>query len=234
MSTDFTFSKHKLDECFKELGRQYRKRSGKNIPAEIVLIGGASILINYDFRVMTDDADAIIEATSIMKEAINMVQDKFGLPYQWLNTDFMKSDSYSNKLQEVSKYYRQFSNVLTVRTVDGEYLIAMKLMSGRVYKYDLSDIVGILSEHKKRGAPITKEHILKAAEHLYSKPLPKKSMDFLDSIINSDYEQVYNDLRKQETENKEILLEVQDDYPGLINKDNISDIIEKAKNKKLL
>jgi len=141
MSSRFTFTKEKLDECFKELGKAYRKRSGKQTPAEIVLIGGASVLINYGFRKMTDDADAIIEASSIMKEAINTVGDHLGLPHNWLNTDFMKTESYSYKLQEVSKYYRQFSNILTIRTVDSEYLIAMKLMSGRIYKYDLSDIV---------------------------------------------------------------------------------------------
>ena len=231
MSSNYTFSKENLDECLKELGKEYRKRSGKNIPAEIVLIGGASVLINYDFREMTDDADAIIEATSVMKEAINIVQDKLRLPNKWLNTDFMKTDSYSYKLQEVSKYYKQFSNVLTVRTVDSEYLIAMKLMSGRIYKYDLSDIAGILMEHKKQGTPISKKKIEDAVSYLYNEPLPEKSIEFLNGIFNRDYEQVYLELRKLEAENKEILLQIHDDYPGLINRDNISEIIEKAREK---
>jgi hypothetical protein len=39
---------------------------------------------------------------------------------------------------------------VTVRTVTGEYLIAMKLMSGRQYKNDISDIVGILREQREK------------------------------------------------------------------------------------
>ena len=36
------------------------ERNGSRMPAEIILIGGASILINYGFREMTYDMDAII------------------------------------------------------------------------------------------------------------------------------------------------------------------------------
>ena len=42
-------------------------------------------------------------------------------------------------------YYKIFP--LTVRTIVTEYLVVMKLKSGRCYKNDLSDIVGIISEH---------------------------------------------------------------------------------------
>ena len=52
------------------------------------------------------------------------------------------------KLDEVSVYYRKISNVLTVRLIRDEYLIAMKLRSGRKYKNDLSDIIGVLAEHE--------------------------------------------------------------------------------------
>lgn len=44
----------------KELAKEYRKLAGKSVPAEIVLVGGASILTNYGFRNMTTDMDAII------------------------------------------------------------------------------------------------------------------------------------------------------------------------------
>ena len=41
------------------------------MPAEITLIGGASILVNYGFRASTYDVDALIQASSAMKDAIN-------------------------------------------------------------------------------------------------------------------------------------------------------------------
>lgn len=54
----------------------------------MILIGGASVLLNYGFRNMTTDIDAMIQAASGMKDVINTVGDRFGLPKGWLNTDF--------------------------------------------------------------------------------------------------------------------------------------------------
>lgn len=48
-----------------------------------------------------------------------------------------------------------------------EYLIAMKLRSGREYKHDLSDVIGVLFEHSKNEKPIIISDIQKAAENLY-------------------------------------------------------------------
>lgn len=39
-------------------------------PAEIVLVGDAAILVNYGFREMTYDIDAVITASSAMKGAV--------------------------------------------------------------------------------------------------------------------------------------------------------------------
>ena len=116
------FTKENLNTYLKELGKEYKKINGKNMPAEIILIGGAAILANYGFREMTTDVDAVIHAVSSMKEAVNKVGDKYNLPNGWLNADFMKTDSYSSKLDQYSVYYKEFSNVLTVRTVSAEYL----------------------------------------------------------------------------------------------------------------
>ena len=69
--SEFGFTKDNLDQYLKELSNEYRKCSGKIMPAEIILIGGASVVINYGFREMTYDMDAIIEAASTMKEAIH-------------------------------------------------------------------------------------------------------------------------------------------------------------------
>ena len=150
MSVDKPFTREKLDSCLKELAKEFRKRNGNRVSAEIILIGGASILINYGFREMTYDMDAIIKSSSIMKDAINVVGDRLGLPVGWLNADFVNTDSYTPRLTQYSKYYKTFSNILQIRTVSSEYLVAMKLMAGRQYKNDLSDIVGIFIEHEKR------------------------------------------------------------------------------------
>lgn len=230
-----TFNKVSLNSLFKELAKEYRKLSGKSIPAEIILIGGAAIIENYGFRETTTDIDALITASSAMKDAISNVGNKLGLPAGWLNDDFKKTDSYSSKLYEVSKYYKSFYGVLNIRTVSEEYLIAMKLKAGRKYKNDLSDIVGILFEHKKNGSEITENQIMTAIEKLYgsSDNIPADSKMFILGLIkNGDYESVYNEIRGNEKAAKEMLIDFEEKYPSALKPDNVNAVLERLKEKK--
>ena len=61
---DFEFTKDNIDIYLKEVAKEYRKLGGKAMPADIILIGGASILINYGFRGATTDVDATTVATN--------------------------------------------------------------------------------------------------------------------------------------------------------------------------
>ena len=229
------FTKENLNTYLKELEKEYKKINGKNMPAEIILIGGAAILANYGFREMTTDVDAVIYAVSSMKEAVNKVGDKYNLPNGWLNADFMKTDSYSSKLDQYSVYYKEFSNVLTVRTVSAEYLIAMKLCSGRKYKKDLSDIIGILAEHEKRGEPITMERIDKAVTDLYGSwdKISEDSRIFIEETMKKgDFEKVYTEISVEENKAKDLLINFEQDYPGVANTANVNDILMNLKKKK--
>lgn len=129
MSSDHVeINKENIDKYLNELSKEYKKLAGRHIPAEIILIGGAAIVENYGFRNSTTDIDAIIFAASAMKEAILKVCDKFKeLPSDWLNADFKKTKSFSNKLVQHSIFYKNFNQILDVRIVVGEYLVAMKL-----------------------------------------------------------------------------------------------------------
>lgn len=236
MSTDNqnTFNKENLDLYLKELGKEYRKLVRKKMPTEIILIGGAAILANYGFREMTTDVDAVIKAASSMKDAINRVGDKFNLPNGWLNADFMKTASYTPKLSAYSRPYKEFSNVLQVRTISAEYLIAMKLKAGRKYKNDLSDIVGILAEHEKSDNPITLEMIITAVTNLYGS-WDKLSLDSRDFIISTmeqgNFEQLYQAVSAEEKKSKETLLEFQQNYPGVTTTENVDSILNNLKQK---
>ena len=228
------FTKENIDIYLKEVAKEYRKRVGKGMPAELILIGGASVLLNYGFRNMTTDIDAMIRAASGMKEAINKVGDRFGLPNGWLNADFQYTISYSPKLAEFSVYYRTYSNVLSIRTVSSEYLIAMKLRSGRQYKSDLSDILGILAEHERRGTPITMEHIKKAVGNLYGdwSSLPNESQSFIENVMeNGNFEQLYEETVQGEQETKELLVKFEKDYPGETKNNNVDNIVENLQKK---
>lgn len=235
MSADKPFTKENLDGYLRELAKEFRKKNGNKMSAEIILIGGASILINYGFREMTYDMDAIIKSSGAMKEAINTVGDRLELPVGWLNTDFANTKSYTPRLVEYSKYYKTFANILQVRTVSAEHLVAMKLMAGRQYKNDLSDIVGILIEQEERKKPLSFEVIQKAIVDLYDSydKVPEDSRVFMEAIYNKeDLHDFYRQCREIEQENKDTLVGFQENYPGVLNGDNLADVLKAARAKK--
>ncbi len=224
------FTKENLDTFLKALAKEYRRLNGKAIPAELILIGGASVLINYGFRNMTTDVDAIIHASSSMKDAINHVGDQYGLPNGWLNSDFVYTGSYSSKLTEFSRHYRTFSNVITVRTVTAEYLIAMKLRSGRQYKNDRSDVLGILSEHKKADKPITMESIRKAVCDLYGdwSVLSEDARNFIENaMLDGRFDLLYDQVKDREQIIRGALISIEQQYPGTVKESNMEDIIQR-------
>lgn len=237
MSSDdrIVFTKDNIDTYLKALAKEYRKLGGRRLPAEMVIIGGASVLINYGFREMTTDIDALIQSTSTMKEAIDHVGDMYGLPRGWLNEDFKRTASYTPKLIQHSDYYKTFYGVLTVRSVSGEYLVAMKLRAGRQYKNDLSDILGILAAHERLQKPLTMSMIEDAVTDLYGswKEIPDTAKGFIKNTMkDGDYERMLSEIRESEKETRTILLDFEDHYPGKANTKNVDDIINMLKKKK--
>lgn len=230
MSADIPFTKENLDLYLKELAKEYRKR-GRGVHAELILIGGASVLVNYGFREMTYDIDAIYTAPSVMKEAANTVGDRLGLPNGWLNMDFTRTDSYTPRLAEYSTYYRTYSNVLEIRTVSAEYLVVMKLVSGRRYKKDLSDIVGILYEQARAGKPLSYENIDKAMTNLYggwSRVSEHPKALLMKALETSDLEALFMEQSEDEAEAKAAIREIERKYPKAVQEDNVNEIIEAA------
>ena len=223
------FTKENLNMYFNELSKEYKRLGGRKMPVEIILIGGAAIVESYGFREMTTDIDAVLPSVSIMKDAINHIGDRCGLPNGWLNADFTHTESYSRRIGEFSKPYRTFSQVLNVRIVDGEYLIAMKLRSGRKYKNDLSDVVGILAEHARNGKPIDYGQIDVAVQNLYGgwNGFSQDAVSFLRDILKEQqYLTIYDSIRQGEIQAKEILLDFQQAYPGLMKEDKVDGILE--------
>lgn len=235
MSTDIAFTKENLDLYLSKLAKEYRKLNGKNSKAELVLIGGAAVLANYGFREMTYDVDAIIRASSAMKQAANTVGDELGLPNGWLNSDFMKTTSFSPKLLQYSEYYKTFGYVLDVRIVSREYLVAMKLMSGRQYKNDISDVVGILREEQLRGTPLTLDKIKNASINLYGswEAIPEISRKLITAVLQDGrLEMLFEQYKANEKVAKSELVKFEQKYPGVTTQDNVNDIISSLRKRK--
>ena len=236
MSTDNTniINKNNLDNYLNELSKTYKKLAGRKTVVEIILTGGAAIIENYGFRDMTTDVDAVYNSSSALKEAINIVGDKYGLPNGWLNDDFKKTTSYSPKLYQYCVPYKTFSQVLNIRMVTSEYLIAMKLRAGREYKNDLSDIVGILSEHQKKGNPISYEQVDTAVNNLYGgwADFDETAITFIkDAFANGDYEALYAVTRDNEKEAKKQLADFNEDYPDVLKTENVHSVLQSLREK---
>ena len=102
------------------------------------------------------------------------------------------------------------------------------------YKSDLSDVLGILAEHEKRGVPITMEQIHKAASDLYGdwSSLPERSQAFIKNVMeNGQFEQLYEQTLQCEQETKELLIQFGQNYPGTTTKDNMDGIAESLQEK---
>ncbi len=236
MFIEVSFTKDNLEYYLKELAKEFKKRGHKS-PAEMILVGGASILINYDFRESSMDIDAVYNARAVMKEAINAVGDKFGLPNGWINDEFIKTESYTPKIIQYSKYYKTFSGVLKVRTIRAEYLVAMKLVSGRRYKKDLSDIAGIIYEQQLEGNPLNYEMIDKAVCDLYGNwdGISEYVKGLLGKILDcKDLKQLFAELSEDEVSAKATLIQMENQYPNVVKKDNVDEVIAAALRKKKL
>lgn len=235
MLSEKSFTKEELIRLLTELGKEFRKRNGTKMKAEIIIAGGASVVLNYGFREMTMDIDAVIQASSAMKEAILAVADKNGIPAGWLNSDFIKTASYSDKLVLHSRYYRTFSNVLIVRTVQSEYLVAMKLNSGRRYKRDLSDIVGIVAAEQEAGNRLTWEKIDRAMQELYGgwEQVDRHTQNLLEKILDSgNLNELYREQIFQENEDRAIVRRIMENDSEKLNGKSLSEVIEIARRKR--
>lgn len=100
--------KNMVDIYLKELAKEFKRLTGRKTSAEIIIIGGGSVLLNYDFRMNSVDVDAFNTYDSAIKDAAKIVADKFDLSQQWLNDDFKKTALYSPKLRQYSGYYKTF------------------------------------------------------------------------------------------------------------------------------
>ena len=225
------FTKENIDNLLFQLAKEFRRLNGRKTPAEIVIIGGAAIVTQYGFRASTTDIDAIIVASSVMKDAINIVGDRNGLPTGWINQDFKKTDSYSPWISEYSKHYKTFANILEVRILPPEYNVAMKLASLREYKYDMSDVVGIIHSEK-----VTRDSIDKAVNDLYGGYDKLSHNDdagkLLDSIFASEnLDELYDVTRSEEAGNHVILKQLDKENPQMLKQDNIASVLEAARKK---
>lgn len=145
-----------LDNIFMELSKYVKE------PTNIVVCGGASMVINYKSRMSTNDVDCLI-----LNEKIKMIADSiasdFSLDCDWLNDNVCVTKSYSGKLLEHVTHYKTFGK-LTVDCVSGLPLLCMKLVSWRELSNDYDDCKHLIDNMKSY---ITLQDVYTMLEELY-------------------------------------------------------------------
>ena len=174
----------------RRFAKEYSKTLGK-APAEIIIVGGGSIMLNYKFRDATQDFDVILHAASGIKDVITRFADENNLPRDWMNTDFVKTASYSDVLTEVSRHYCWLNNrTIEIRTVSGIYLIAMKMIAHRDYRNDISDAIGILVEESEAGNHFSYDEIEAAYQKLYHGAPDQKTQEQFRELFAKSVEEL--------------------------------------------
>lgn len=221
----------KLETYLRDFSKTLRKQCGKEVSVDLYIVGGASVLLNYDFRNTTIDVDAVIRTNASIKDAIKSVANKYNLSYNWLNSDFEKTSSFSNALIKHSTYLRTFSNIVHIYTIKDEYLLAMKIKACRIYKNDLSDIIGIIQSNEK----LTFDDIEKAYFNLYNCGIDNKELTtFLNKTLSMDTQSLnisYSFIQQYEEINAQRLRQFDSEYKNILSDLNVN-LINKTFNVK--
>ena len=159
-------NRNDIETVFDCLSKEYESLGG-NKKVEIYLVGGAAILLKFDYRLSTMDIDAYFDENDMLNIAIKNTSKKLELPLDWLNQDFTKTPSYSNKIIEKAKMVSQFGKYIFVYSIESKYLIAMKLKSSRPTGGDLDDIIMMIYEMRYKRLNISYEEIIEAYKELY-------------------------------------------------------------------
>ena len=125
-------------------------------------------------------------------------------------------------------------NVFTKENLD-TFLKELGKEYRRLNGKSMPDVIGILAEHEQRGDPITMERIDTAVCNLYGgwEEIPANSVSFIrDTMAHGEFEKAYESVRAGERQAKEILLQFQEDYPGVTNTDNVDNILTQLKKRK--
>ena len=125
-------NKEDIEKYLRMLGQELLKRQ---VTGEILLVGGAVMLLKVQNRETTKDIDAyfVSSQAEVIREAAQTIADREGLPQDWIN-DAAKGFFYR---QPPTEQWAEYPGLrVYVPTLD--YLFAMKLVAGR--PQDLDDI----------------------------------------------------------------------------------------------
>lgn len=125
-------NKQDIEKYLRMLGYELQQRQ---VTGEILLAGGAVMLLKVQNREVTKDIDAYFppKQAEVIREAAKVVADREGLAYNWIN-DAVEGFFYT---QPPTEEWAEYPG-LRVYLTSLDYLFAMKVVAGR--PQDIDDI----------------------------------------------------------------------------------------------
>ncbi len=152
----------------------------RSVHGEIVLYGGAAMVLAFDARPQTRDVDAVYKPERVVYDAANEVVVRYGAPVGWLNDAVEVFRSGAEDL----KFLMDFPN-LKVYHAAPEYILAMKCMSMRLGRgdKDLFDIKFLIRSLAISSA----EEVLAMVKRYYPKDeIPPKTKFAIEELLSTE------------------------------------------------
>lgn len=117
----------------------------KKTVGEIVVYGGTAILLQFDWRISTDDVDAIVVSDGndgLVREAADRAAAELGLERSWLSeavSQYASKESNKSHVALAGIYPERGNPGLRVVVAKPEYLLAMKLSALQRQTYEDRD-----------------------------------------------------------------------------------------------
>ena len=135
------FDRAALERAFQRLG-ELAAAADKRI--DISVYGGSALVLTTDFRVSTQDIDAVFEQDRpFMRKAVRIVADEFGWPESWINDGVKGFLSAHDNDPDAKAVFRGYPHEtgpgLRVFVATPAYLFAMKSLAMRAAGAERTD-----------------------------------------------------------------------------------------------
>ncbi len=173
MNQESHLDRSKVEILLKELGRRCQDRG----PIEMIVVGGAAMILAYSRDRVTRDIDAIFEPKMIVYSEVSAIANEHKIPSNWLN------DAVKGLLPEITDQgevtvYRWPG--ITVTVASAEYPFAMKASAARIAT-DSEDLL-VLASHL--GIDTADEALAILVKYYSPKHLMPKSSLLLRSLFS--------------------------------------------------
>lgn len=180
MKDEIRFGRSKIQRLLTRLSDLLAR---EHIRGEILLFGGAAMVLGWNARGATRDIDAVFEPPSKIRRLARQIASEEHLPDSWLNDavkgfiDIAPEKSSLNKCAFSSDH-------LQIYTPPPEYLIAMKSLSARTEPEfeDVNDLKFLIKKARLKSLAAVFKIVLK---YYPKRPIPAKTTFFVESVFDS-------------------------------------------------